>query len=90
MRVSRLFCEPIDSLECFFGWRRTDGEYVGGNHSVLVEGVQVRAGLLLMQPPYPRPEFYGPERLDDLLGDWTKLRQVLRNVAVHVFMTIQL
>lgn len=68
-------------LECFFGWRQSDEIYVGGNFCVLAEQLQISAGRSLVEPPYPRPCFCEPERLQPLLSEWNLLHNILKEAA---------
>jgi hypothetical protein len=53
----------------------------GDNYASLAYMLRQRSGLDPLDPPYPRPEFCGPERLFELLANWDKLDQTLRTAA---------
>jgi hypothetical protein len=73
--------QSTGSFECFFSWQQTNSEFIGGNYCVLAEQVQIHAGLPTVNPPYPRPDYCGPDRLFDLLSGWHQLHHKLRVAA---------
>jgi hypothetical protein len=53
----------------------------GDSYASLAYQLRQRSGLAPLDPPYPRPEYCGPERLFELLERWDKLDRMLRTAA---------
>jgi hypothetical protein len=73
--------QSTGALECFFGWSTPGSSHVGGQFVLIASQVRALSGRPAVDPPYPRPDYCGPDRLLELLTEWNRLDRVIRTAA---------